>query len=99
MIVFVSSASSAVLMKSLPGKRLEEVSELTAARLPRGWHVRPVFAAPISDAVGWLRRRVRFGPASSSGDRAAEASWERERGLPYSCLLYTSDAADDLLCV
>ena len=46
------------------------------------------------------RRRLRIVPHSSNARAELGAAQEQEeRGQRQRCLLYTSDAADDLLCV
>src|SRR5450756_1089371 len=59
-------------------------------------HFRYVLPGLFRRGGGWLECRRRCSPGSSTSSCGRS---RRSAGMSCSCLLYTSDAADDLLCV
>src|SRR5680860_480327 len=85
-----------------PDRLMEELRETGVRAINIPWNLEPAeLLAPLLDRV-----ESELGPLSILVNNAAYSTrdgWERltasELDLHYSCLLYTSDAADDLLCV
>src|SRR5450756_59126 len=74
------------------------------ATVPRAAPSARAPTSPMKTCAGWVLNHRNAKPAPAIAEQKINSSPEpgmcgKKRYLEYTCLLYTSDAADDLLCV